>query len=77
MDWLWIGIPASTLAVGAFAMALLRASRVLRPLDGETRALASLGGVRSPNGRPFFADADSIWELAESLEDQRLRERGA
>jgi hypothetical protein len=74
MDWLWIGIPAIALAAGLFPFALLRASHGLRQVDEETRALAALGSVESPNGTPFFPDADSIWELAGSLEDRELRQ---
>ena len=74
MDWLWIGIPAGGLAAGIFAVALLRASRLLRRVEGETRALAELGAVESPSGTPVFPDDDSIWELAGSLEDPALRE---
>ena len=73
MDWLWIGVPASAVAAGLFAVALLRASRLLKPVENETRALAELGQVQSPSGRSFFPDGDAIWELAECLEDPRLR----
>ena len=73
MDWPWISVLAIGLATGVFAVAFLRASRVLRQVEGETRALAELGLVKSPSGRPFFPDGACVWELAGFLEDPELR----
>ena len=73
MDWLLIAIPAGGLAAGAFAIALSRAATALRHVEGETQALAQLGLVESPTGKPFFPDGDSLWELAAQLEDSEVR----
>ena len=69
MDWLLVGIPVTAVAAGLFAIALLRASRLLRHVEEDTRALAELSAVRSPSGRSFFSHGDAIWDLAGQLED--------
>jgi len=73
MDWLLIAIPAGGLAAAVFTVALSRAATALRHVEAETRALAELGMVESPSGKPFFPDGNSIWELAGQLEDSEVR----
>ena len=77
MDWLLIAIPVGGLAGALFAVSLSRAATSLRRVEDETRALAELGLVESPTGKPFFPDGNSIWELAGHLEDSELRRAAA
>jgi hypothetical protein len=74
MEWLLVGALVLGLADVVFGVMLFRASNGLDAVDEETRALAELASLKSPSGRPFFPDGDSVWDLAGSLEDPTLRE---
>jgi hypothetical protein len=69
MDWLIGGVAAGALLILVFALALGRASRNVQHADERTLRLAQLNDVRSPSGKPFYPEQDSLWKLAEQLED--------
>jgi hypothetical protein len=69
MDWLIGGVAAGALLILVFALALGRASRNVQHADERTLRLAQLNEVRSPSGKPFYPEQDSLWKLAEQLED--------
>jgi hypothetical protein len=71
--WLWMVIAVVGLGTWLFAYALLCSTHVLQDVEDETRALAVLGQVESPSGRPFFPTGDSLWDLAGQLEDLSAR----
>ena len=74
MVWLIVGLVAAALLLTAiFALALARASRNVGHLDDRAVALAQLKDVKSPSGKPFFPDDDSLWELAEEIDDVEPR----
>jgi len=52
-----------------FALALGRASRNVEHADERTIALTALKDLESPSGKPFYPTENSLWELAEELED--------
>jgi hypothetical protein len=57
-----------------FALALARASRkVSGGLDDRTIALTQLKDLKSPSGKPFYPEENSLWELAEELDDLEPR----
>jgi hypothetical protein len=69
MEWLIAGLIGGALLVSFFALALGRASRNVRTGDQRTIALTRLSDLRSPSGKPFYPHENSLWELAERLED--------
>ncbi len=58
-----------------FGLALARASRNVQHADERTIALTSLNDVKSPSGKPFYPEENSLWELAEQLDDLEPRGR--
>jgi hypothetical protein len=69
MEWLIGGLIGGALLVCFFALALGRASRNVRTGDERTIALTQLSDLRSPSGKPFYPNENSLWELAERLEE--------
>ena len=70
MEWVIGGVLAGAIVlVLVFALALGRASRNVQHADERTIALAELKDLRSPSGKPFYPKENSLWELAEKLED--------
>ena len=70
MEWLIGGLAvAGILVMLVFALALARASRNVQSVDDRTIALTQLNDFKSPSGKPFYPNENSLWELAEQLED--------
>lgn len=70
MVWLIVAVVCGVLLLMLlFGVALARASRNVAPVEDRTMALTRLKDVRSPSGKPFYPEENSIWELAENLED--------
>ena len=70
MEWLIVGlVGGAVLFVLIFGLALGRASRNVQHADERTIALTRLNDLRSPSGKPFYPEENSLWELAEQLED--------
>jgi len=68
MDWLVLGVGFALAVALLFSLALAGAGHRLAGGDRELRALAELDRISSSNGRPFYPNTDSFWELAQSLE---------
>jgi hypothetical protein len=74
MIWLIGGVVlAVLLLVLIFAMALARASRKVGTVDDRALALGQLNDLKSPSGKPFYPEEDSLWKLAEELDDMESR----
>jgi hypothetical protein len=69
MDWLIGGLAAGAVLIVVFAVALARASRNVQHADERTLRLAQLNDLRSPSGKPFYPEQDSLWKLSEQLEE--------
>jgi hypothetical protein len=69
MEWLIGGLVAGAMLILVFALALARASRNVQHADERTIRLTQLNDVRSPSGKPFYPEEDSLWKLAEQLEE--------
>ena len=70
MEWVIGGaIGGALLLALVFALALGRASRNVQHADDRTIALTALNEFKSPSGKPFYPTENSLWELAEELED--------
>jgi hypothetical protein len=69
MEWVIGGLIGALLLVLLFALALGRASRTVYTGDARTIALTELQDLRSPSGKPFYPNENSLWELAERLEE--------
>jgi hypothetical protein len=69
MEWLIGGLIGGALLVCFFALALGRASRNIQTGDERTIALTQLSSLKSPSGKPFYPQENSLWELAERLEE--------
>ena len=70
MLWLILGLVVGVaLLVVVFALALARASRNVQPVDDRTIALTKLIDLKSPSGKPFYPEENSLWKLAEELDD--------
>jgi hypothetical protein len=74
MDWPIFVAAGLLLLLALFALALTTASRPVGGSDAEMQALADLNRLQGPDGKPFFADEDAVWDLAERLEDPGLAE---
>ena len=68
MEWLIGGLMAVAILV-MLVLALARASRNVGSVDDRTIALTQLNDYKSPSGTPFYPNENSLWELAEQLED--------
>lgn len=65
-------------ALAALAVAALGATfRRGHDHDAEAQTLADLSELRSPSGKSFFPDGDSVLELAEALEDAGVARRSS
>lgn len=42
--------------------------------DSKAGVLTALAAVRSPSGRPFFADAESVRDFVKTLDDTRAEQ---
>ena len=64
-------VGGAVLLMLVFALALGRASRNTSPGRAEERtiALTRLNDVRSPSGKRFYPEENSLWKLAEELEE--------
>jgi hypothetical protein len=71
MLWLVIAIAALVVVVAVFALSLA-SDTDMGGDDAEMQALADLNRLEGPDGKPFFADREAVWDLAEALEDARL-----
>jgi hypothetical protein len=70
MEWLIGGlVGGAVLLVLVFGLALARASRNVQHADQRTVRLMQLTDVKSPSGKPFYPEEDSLWHLAEQLDD--------
>jgi hypothetical protein len=69
VEWLIGGAGGVMLLALVFALALGRASRNVQHADQRTIALTELNDYRSPSGKPFYPKSNSLWELAEEIED--------
>jgi hypothetical protein len=70
MEWLIGGLVAGAMLLAlVFGVALARASRNVRHADERTIALTKLNDLKSPSGKPFYPEQNSLWELAEQLDD--------
>ena len=72
MDWPIFVAAGALILLTLFALALTTASRPVGGSDAEMQALADLNRLEGPTGKPFFADEDAVWDLAERLEDPGL-----
>jgi hypothetical protein len=68
LEWLIGGLVAAAL-LAMLMLALARASRNVQSVDDRTIALTQLNDFKSPSGKPFYPKENSLWELAEQLED--------
>ncbi len=70
MEWLIGGLVAGAILFAlVFGLALGRASRNVQHADDRTIALTKLNDLRSPSGKPFYPEENSLRELAEQLDD--------
>ena len=70
MEWLIGGLVAGAMLLAlVFGVALARASRNVQHADERTIALTKLNDLKSPSGKPFYPEQNSLWELAEQLDD--------
>lgn len=70
MEWLIGGLVAGAMLLAlVFGVALARASRNVQHADERTLRLTQLNDLRSPSGKPFYPEEDSLWKLAEQLEE--------
>ena len=70
MEWLIGGLVAGAMLLAlVFGLALARASRNVQHADERTIALTKLNDLKSPSGKPFYPERNSLWELAEQLDD--------
>jgi hypothetical protein len=58
-------------------LALMSAAKGADELDTETGVLATLASIRSPSGRPFFANGESMQDFVRTLEESRSEQRPA
>lgn len=72
MLWLVIAIAALVAVIVLFALSLASATDMGGDDDAEMQALADLNRLEGPGGKPFFADREAVWDLAEQLEDPDL-----
>ena len=72
MEWV-IGSLVGGAMLLALVFALGRASRNVQNVDKRTLALTELNDLKSPSGKPFYPTENSLWELAEALEDAEPR----
>ena len=61
-------------AAGVVALSLGAALRRSKSQDDDEDRMARLGAMKSPSGKPFFADRKSALDLADQIHDV---ERGA
>lgn len=74
MVWLIGGLVVGALLLTViFALALARASRKVGGIDDRAIALTELRDLKSPSGKPFYPEENSLWELAEELDDLEPR----
>ena len=63
---------AAFVVVGTlFVLALVFAAQGADEQDHESGVLATLATVRSPSGRPFFANSESVQDFVKTLDDSR------
>ena len=65
---------AGMAVAGVVALSLGTALRRSKSQDDDEARLARLGAMKSPSGKPFFADRNSALDLSDEIHDV---ERGA
>jgi hypothetical protein len=68
-------IAAVVLLSMLLGVALVSAAKGADEQDQETGVLVKLAGVRSPSGRPFFGNPESVQDFVRTLDDALPRER--